>query len=70
MFSVRVLDVDDYQGVPIHSFDSTYSTFRGAPCRKVPVIRIFGATPAGKLDYHNHNFEDVLYKYKLIKIYN
>ncbi|XP_047479044.1 mucin-4-like [Penaeus chinensis] len=48
MFSLRIVTVDHYQGTPVNGLDPQYSTFRGAPVKRVPVLRIFGATPAGQ----------------------
>lgn len=48
MFSLRIVTVDHYQGTPVNGLDPQYSTFRGAPVKRVPVLRIFGATPAGE----------------------
>ncbi|KAK7085885.1 hypothetical protein SK128_007274, partial [Halocaridina rubra] len=48
MFSLRIVKVDHYQGLPVNNLDPLYSTFRGAPVKRVPILRIFGATPAGQ----------------------
>ncbi|KAK3580288.1 hypothetical protein CHS0354_023528, partial [Potamilus streckersoni] len=46
MFSVRIVTTDYYQADPIPSLDVVYSEFRGAEVKKVPLVRVFGATPA------------------------
>lgn len=47
MFSVRVVNADSYQATPLPQLDPTYSEFRGAEIKHVPVIRVFGTTPTG-----------------------
>lgn len=48
MFSVRIVTADYYMGSPLPGLDPCQSHFREAPTRRVPVVRVFGATPAGK----------------------
>lgn len=48
MFSCRILHIDFYTAAPIKDLDVCYSEFRSSAVEKVPVIRIFGATPAGQ----------------------
>lgn len=48
MFSVRIVTADYYMGSPLPGLDPCQSHFRQAPTRRVPVVRVFGATPAGK----------------------
>ena len=47
MFSVRIVTADFYLASPIKDLDVCYSEFRETDAKKVPVVRIFGATPAG-----------------------
>lgn len=47
MFSLRIVNVDSYQNTPTKGHDICYSEFRGCEIYKVPIIRIFGITPAG-----------------------
>uniref|UniRef100_A0A673FT76 DNA polymerase zeta catalytic subunit n=1 Tax=Sinocyclocheilus rhinocerous TaxID=307959 RepID=A0A673FT76_9TELE len=47
MFSVRIVTADYYLSSPIRELDVCYSEFRESDVKKVPVVRIFGATPAG-----------------------
>lgn len=49
MFSVRIVTVNYYQGQPIRDLDVAFSDFRGSEVKQVPVLRIFGATPAGMM---------------------
>ena len=49
MFAVRIVTADYYIANPIRDLDVCYSEFRENDVKKVPVVRIFGATPAGKL---------------------
>ncbi|KFM81195.1 DNA polymerase zeta catalytic subunit, partial [Stegodyphus mimosarum] len=48
MFSLRIVTVDSYQAFPVRGYDICYSDFRGSEIYKVPVIRVFGVTPAGQ----------------------
>ena len=48
MFSVRIVNADYYIASPIKDLDVCYSEFRESGVKKVPVVRIFGATPGGK----------------------
>uniref|UniRef100_A0A3P8WNJ4 DNA polymerase zeta catalytic subunit n=1 Tax=Cynoglossus semilaevis TaxID=244447 RepID=A0A3P8WNJ4_CYNSE len=48
MFTVRIVTADYYLAKPIKDLDVCYSDFRESEVRKVPVVRIFGATPAGQ----------------------
>ena len=48
MFSVRIVTTDHYMAPPLRGLDVQYADQRGAEVKKVPVVRIFGATPAGK----------------------
>ncbi|KQK82636.1 hypothetical protein AAES_67864 [Amazona aestiva] len=47
MFSVRIVTADYYMGSPLPGLDPCQSHFREAPTKRVPVVRVFGATPAG-----------------------
>ena len=47
-FSVRIVSVDTVMAKPIPNVDICYSPFVGSAIQAVPVIRIFGATPAGQ----------------------
>ncbi|TNN85427.1 DNA polymerase zeta catalytic subunit [Liparis tanakae] len=46
MFAVRIVTADFYLATPIKDLDVCYSEFRESGVKKVPVVRIFGATPA------------------------
>nr|XP_020660991.1 DNA polymerase zeta catalytic subunit [Pogona vitticeps] len=62
MFSVRVVTADYYLSSPLPGLDPCQSHFREAPVKKVPVVRIFGATPAGqKTCLHLHGIFPYLY---------
>jgi hypothetical protein len=47
-FSLRIVSLDYYMGVPIPGLDVCFSSLEGTAVDKVPVVRIFGATPAGQ----------------------
>ncbi|XP_033741299.1 uncharacterized protein LOC117328070 [Pecten maximus] len=62
MFSVRIVTTDHYQASPISDLDVLHSDFRGSDVYKVPVIRVYGATPAGqKTCMHVHGVFPYLY---------
>ncbi|KDD76256.1 hypothetical protein H632_c296p0, partial [Helicosporidium sp. ATCC 50920] len=46
-FRMRLAFIDHYLATPLPGIDATWSSLHGSPCRKVPVIRIFGAIPSG-----------------------
>ncbi|XP_058470298.1 DNA polymerase zeta catalytic subunit [Solea solea] len=48
MFAVRIVTADYYLAKPVKDLDVCYSDFRESDVNKVPVVRIFGATPAGQ----------------------
>lgn len=60
MFSVRLVTADSYQATPLPQLDPTYSEFRGAEIKHVPIVRVFGTASTGE---HKQNY------WKLIKIY-
>uniref|UniRef100_A0A3Q3BAC6 REV3 like, DNA directed polymerase zeta catalytic subunit n=1 Tax=Kryptolebias marmoratus TaxID=37003 RepID=A0A3Q3BAC6_KRYMA len=62
MFAVRIVTADYYLGSPVKGLDVCYSEFRESDVRKVPVVRIFGATPAGqKTCLHLHGVFPYIY---------
>ncbi|XP_019624970.1 PREDICTED: DNA polymerase zeta catalytic subunit-like [Branchiostoma belcheri] len=62
MFSVRIVTADHYQAAPVQGLDVCHSDFRGTDSKRVPVIRIFGATPAGqKTCLHLHGVFPYIY---------
>lgn len=48
MFSVRIVSTDHYMSAPVRGLDVQYADQRGTEVKKVPVVRIFGSTPAGE----------------------
>jgi len=59
--SVRIVVMDHYQAEPIDCLDPVMSD-RGFEIRRVPVIRVFGSTPAGqKVTLHLHGIFPYLY---------
>ncbi|XP_077408333.1 DNA polymerase zeta catalytic subunit isoform X2 [Vanacampus margaritifer] len=62
MFAVRIVTADYYLASPIKDLDVCYSEFRESDVKKVPVVRIFGATPAGqKTCLHLHGVFPYIY---------
>ncbi|XP_069017932.1 DNA polymerase zeta catalytic subunit isoform X2 [Embiotoca jacksoni] len=62
MFAVRIVTADYYLASPIKDLDVCYSPFRESDVKKVPVVRIFGATPAGqKTCLHLHGVFPYIY---------
>ena len=62
LFSCRIVDIDSYVTSPISDLDLTYSIFTGHSIKRVPIIRIFGSTPAGqKSCVHVHGAFPYLY---------
>ncbi|KAK3098309.1 hypothetical protein FSP39_018263 [Pinctada imbricata] len=62
MFGLRIVTTDHYQATPIPGLDVLHSDFRSADVYKVPVIRIYGSTPAGqKTCMHVHGVFPYLY---------
>ncbi|GCC38166.1 hypothetical protein chiPu_0016678 [Chiloscyllium punctatum] len=48
MFAVRIVTADYYMSSPVKGLDVCYSGFRESEVTRVPVVRIFGPTPAGQ----------------------
>ncbi|XP_061097381.1 DNA polymerase zeta catalytic subunit isoform X2 [Conger conger] len=62
MFAVRIVTADYYMASPIKDLDVCYSEFRESDVKRVPVVRIFGATPAGqKTCLHLHGIFPYIY---------
>ncbi|KAL4649072.1 DNA polymerase zeta catalytic subunit isoform X1 [Arapaima gigas] len=62
MFAVRIVTADYYLASPLQDLDVCHSEFRGSDVKKVPVVRIFGATPAGqKTCLHLHGIFPYIY---------
>ncbi|XP_053192760.1 DNA polymerase zeta catalytic subunit [Scomber japonicus] len=62
MFAVRIVTADYYLASPVRDLDVCYSPFRESDVKKVPVVRIFGATPAGqKTCLHLHGVFPYIY---------
>uniref|UniRef100_A0A8C8FQF4 DNA polymerase zeta catalytic subunit n=1 Tax=Oncorhynchus tshawytscha TaxID=74940 RepID=A0A8C8FQF4_ONCTS len=62
MFAVRIVTADYYLTSPLKDLDVIYNEFRESDVKKVPVVRIFGATPIGqKTCLHLHGIFPYLY---------
>lgn len=57
LFSLRIVNVDYYLAKPNPELgDLVHSSFSGSAIEHIPVVRIFGSTPAGqKCCLHLHN---------------
>lgn len=61
-FSCRIVNIDFYTVPPTKDLDVCYSEFRSSAVERVPVIRIFGATPLGqKTCLHVHGVFPYIY---------
>ena len=47
-FIMRIVALDYYMARPLLGLDACWSELEGAPVAQVPVVRVFGATPAGQ----------------------
>ena len=62
LFSCRIVDISSALVPPIKGLDVRYSELSGSPVKKVPILRIFGATPVGqKCCLHVHGAFPYLY---------
>ncbi|XP_027350096.1 DNA polymerase zeta catalytic subunit-like isoform X2 [Abrus precatorius] len=62
IFSVRIVSIDYHMAPPIPGTDICYSSFHGEKVNEVPVIRVYGSTPAGqKTCLHIHRALPYLY---------
>ncbi|WCJ33138.1 DNA polymerase zeta catalytic subunit [Euphorbia peplus] len=62
IFSLRIVSIDYYMASPLPNIDTSYSSFQGGKVIEVPVIRIYGSTPAGqKTCLHLHRAFPYLY---------
>lgn len=50
-YSVRIVNLDFYMGSPIQGLDVKYSEFRGSSINQVPILRIFGSTATGNMNF-------------------
>jgi len=69
-FSVRIVTLDHYLAAPIPGVDVCWSQLEGVAVERVPVVRIFGSTPAGqKACLHLHKVNPVSLLYILLLLY-
>ncbi|VAH26719.1 unnamed protein product [Triticum turgidum subsp. durum] len=62
VLSVRIVSLDYYMAPPVPGLDISYSPFHCEEVEEVPVIRIYGSTPAGqKTCLHIHQSLPYLY---------
>lgn len=56
LFAVRLVNIDVVSTPPVATLDSEWCTFESRAVKRVPVIRLFGSTPAGQhCCVHIHN---------------
>ena len=61
-FSIRIVETDHYMAAADSHYDQTYFQFRSRAALQVPVLRIYGVTPAGqKVCAHVHGHVPYLY---------
>lgn len=48
VFSCRIVQIDFYLAASLKDLDVCFSDFRASPLEKVPILRVFGATPGGQ----------------------
>lgn len=48
VFSLRIVALDHYQAPPTPGLDVTFSSLEGTTVDLVPIVRVFGSTPAGQ----------------------
>jgi hypothetical protein len=48
MFSLRIVALDYYLAPPIQGLDVSFSSLEGTAVDLVPIVRVFGSTPAGQ----------------------
>ena len=48
LMQVRIVCIDYYLAPPLAQVDVCYSSFGGTAIDRVPVVRVFGSTPAGQ----------------------
>ena len=63
LFSMRIINADYYLNAPLPGIDPTHSAFRyQTPIKQVPLIRVYGSTPAGqKTLLHVHGVFPYIY---------
>lgn len=56
--AIKIISLDYYLAPPLEGVDITWSELEGAALERVPVVRIFGSTPAGqKACVHLHKVQ-------------
>jgi hypothetical protein len=48
IFSLRIVSLDYYLAPPIQGLDVSFSSLEGIAVDLVPIVRVFGSTPAGQ----------------------
>jgi len=54
---MRIVTTDHYLASPIAGLDVCYNEYRGTDISKVPVIRVYGITPAGETVLNDKSYQ-------------